>query len=63
MSKIRPQALLKLDTKRSCSSSGTRKNSQQHQWDVANEVTKPGEKIEISAVHGRWLIVKMPARR
>jgi hypothetical protein len=42
---------------------GTRKNYQQHQWDVANEVIKPGEKIEISAVHGRWLIVKMPARR
>jgi hypothetical protein len=25
------------------------------------QVIKPGEKIEISAVHGRWLIVKMPA--
>jgi hypothetical protein len=31
-------------------------------WDE-NNVIKPGEKIEISAVHGRWLIVKMPARR
>jgi hypothetical protein len=27
------------------------------------QVIKPGEKIEVSAVHGRWLIVKMPARR
>ena len=29
-------------------------------WDE-NRVLKPGEKIEISAVHVRWLIVKMPA--
>jgi hypothetical protein len=29
-------------------------------WDK-NKVIKPGEKIEISVVHGRWLIVKMPA--
>jgi len=28
-------------------------------WDE-NKVIKPGEKIEISAVHGRWLIVKVP---
>ena len=26
-----------------------------------NKVLKPGEKIEISAVRGPWLIVKMPA--
>jgi hypothetical protein len=31
-------------------------------WDE-NKVLKPGEKIEFSAVRGRWLIVKMPARR
>jgi hypothetical protein len=31
-------------------------------WDE-NKVIKPSEKIEISAVHVRWLIVKMPARR
>jgi hypothetical protein len=29
-------------------------------WDE-NKVIKPGEKIEISAVHGPWLIVEMPA--
>jgi hypothetical protein len=28
-------------------------------WDE-NKVLKPGEKIEISAVHGHWLIVKVP---
>jgi hypothetical protein len=26
-------------------------------------VINPGEQIEISAVHGRWLIVNMLARR
>ena len=31
-------------------------------WDE-NKVLKAGEKIEISAVHGCWLIVKMPAQR
>ena len=29
-------------------------------WDE-NKVIKPGERIEVSAVHGRWLIVKVQA--
>jgi hypothetical protein len=63
MSKERPKILLKTDTKTITLELGHdgKFSAKATGWDE-NRVIKPGEKSEISAVHVRWLIVKMPAR-
>jgi hypothetical protein len=64
MSDERPEILLKTDSKTITLELGREgKFSAKSTGGDENKVIKPGEKIEISAVHGRWLIVKMPARR
>jgi hypothetical protein len=62
MSKERPEILLKTDSKTVMLKLGRegKFSAKATGWDE-NKVIKPGEKIEISAVHGPWLIVKMPA--
>jgi hypothetical protein len=64
MSKERPEILLKTDSKTVMLKLGRegKFSAKATGWDE-NKVIKPSEKIEISAVHVRWLIVKMPARR
>ena len=54
MSKERPEILLKTDTKTIMSELG-------REGKFSAKATGWDEKIEISAVHGPWLIVKMPA--
>ena len=63
MSKERPEILLKTDTKTIMLEIGRegKFSAKATGWDE-NQVIKPDEKIEIGAVHGRWLVVKMPAR-
>ena len=60
----RPEILLKIDTKTVMLELGREgKFSAKATGRGENKVLKAGEKIEISAVHGCWLIVKMPAQR
>ena len=62
MSEERPEILLKTDSKTVMLELGRegKFSAKATGWDE-NKVLKPGEKIEISVVHSRWLIVKMPA--
>jgi hypothetical protein len=62
MSNERPKILLKTDTKTITLELGREGKfaAKATGWDE-NKVIKSDEKIEISAVHGPWLIVKMPA--
>ena len=64
MSNERPKILLKTDTETITLGARARGEILSNTKGMRRtQVTKPGEKIEISVVHGRWLIVKMPARR
>ena len=62
MSNERPEILLKTDSKTIILELGRegKFSAKATGWDE-NKVIKPGERIEVSAVHGRWLTVKMPA--